>query len=89
MPPTEWTQPFRLPGSITDSQEQTMKSPQKPTTQPETAVLSHQDKARMRPLLTYAEAAELLAINPRTLSRRIAAGRYRAYGEGNGRRILI
>lgn len=49
---------------------------------------SPQDPAKLRPLLTYAEAAELLAIKPRTLSRRIAAGRYRTYGEGNGKRIL-
>jgi excisionase family DNA binding protein len=48
----------------------------------------HQGPPKLRPLLTYAEAAELLAINTRTLSRRIAAGRYRTYGEGNGKRIL-
>lgn len=46
------------------------------------------EPAKLRPLLTYAEAAELLAINTRTLSRRIAAGRYRTYGEGNGKRVL-
>ncbi|GAB4443219.1 MAG: hypothetical protein OHK0015_42880 [Chloroflexi bacterium OHK40] len=46
------------------------------------------EPAKVRPLLTYAEACALLAINFRTLSRRIAAGRYRTYGEGNGKRIL-
>jgi hypothetical protein len=47
-----------------------------------------QDPAKLRPLLTYAEAARLLAIKPCTLSRRIAAGRYLTYGEGNGKRVL-
>lgn len=49
---------------------------------------SKQEPTKFRPLLTYAEAAELLAIKPRTLSRRIAAGRYLTYGEGNGKRVL-
>jgi len=54
-----------------------------------TIAQGHQLPESTRPLLTYAEAAKLLAITPRTLSRRIAAGRYRTYGEGNGKRILL
>jgi excisionase family DNA binding protein len=39
-------------------------------------------------MLTYAEAAELLRIDKRTVRRRVAEGRYTAYGEGCGKRIL-
>lgn len=39
-------------------------------------------------MLTYAEAAELLRVDKRTVRRRVAAGRYTAYGEGCGKRIL-
>ncbi len=39
-------------------------------------------------LITYQEAAELLACSRRTVGRRIANGQYLAYGEGPGRRVL-
>lgn len=49
-----------------------------------------QDSAAPSPtlMLTYAEAAALLRIDKRTLRRRIAGGRYKAYGEGAGRRVV-
>ncbi len=43
------------------------------------------DEARM---LTFDEAAELLRVNKRTIRRRVAEGRYLAYGEGSGKRLL-
>ena len=39
-------------------------------------------------MLKYAEAADLLKVNKRTIRRRVAAGRYVAYGDGSGKRIL-
>ena len=42
------------------------------------------DAARM---LKYAEAAALLKVDKRTIRRRVAAGRYMAYGDGSGKRI--
>jgi excisionase family DNA binding protein len=39
-------------------------------------------------MIKYAEAAELLKINKRTVRRRVADGRYIAYGDGSGKRIL-
>jgi excisionase family DNA binding protein len=35
-------------------------------------------------MLTYAEAAALLKVDKRTVRRRIADGRYTAYGDGSG-----
>jgi len=43
------------------------------------------DSVRM---LTYAEVATLLRVDKRTVRRRVANGRYTAYGEGSGKRIL-
>ena len=40
-------------------------------------------------MLTYAEAAELLKVDKRTIRRRVAKGRYSAYGDGPGKRILF
>jgi excisionase family DNA binding protein len=39
-------------------------------------------------MLKYKEAADLLKVDKRTIRRRVAAGRYVAYGEGSGKRIL-
>lgn len=39
-------------------------------------------------MVTYAEAAALLRVDKRTVRRRVAEGRYTAYGEGCGKRIL-
>jgi hypothetical protein len=39
-------------------------------------------------MLTYAQAAELLAVAPRTVRRRVANGQYLTYGEGPGKRVL-
>jgi hypothetical protein len=39
-------------------------------------------------MLKYAEAAALLKVDKRTIRRRVAAGRYTAYGENSGKRIL-
>ncbi|HEU5097592.1 MAG TPA: helix-turn-helix domain-containing protein [Roseiflexaceae bacterium] len=39
-------------------------------------------------MLKYAEAAALLKVDKRTVRRRVADGRYVAYGDGSGRRIL-
>ena len=39
-------------------------------------------------MLTYKEAADRLKVNKRTIRRRVAAGRYMAYGDGSGKRIL-
>lgn len=39
-------------------------------------------------MLTYAEAAALLKVSKRTVRRRVADGRYVAYGHGSGKRIL-
>lgn len=39
-------------------------------------------------MLRYSEVAELLKVDRRTVRRRVAAGRYIAYGEGSGKRIL-
>jgi excisionase family DNA binding protein len=39
-------------------------------------------------MLKYAEAAVLLKVNKRTIRRRVADGRYVAYGDGSGKRIL-
>jgi excisionase family DNA binding protein len=39
-------------------------------------------------MLTYKEAADKLKVNKRTIRRRVAAGRYTAYGDGSGKRIL-
>ncbi len=39
-------------------------------------------------MITYAEAAALLKVDKRTVRRRVAGGRYIAYGEGCGKRIL-
>lgn len=39
-------------------------------------------------MLTYDEAATLLKCNKRTIRRRVAEGRYLAYGEGSGKRLL-
>lgn len=39
-------------------------------------------------MLTYAEAATLLKVDKRTVRRRVAEGRYTAYGQGSGKRIL-
>lgn len=39
-------------------------------------------------MITYAEAAQLLCVDKRTLRRRVAAGRYIAYGDGRGRVLL-
>jgi excisionase family DNA binding protein len=39
-------------------------------------------------MLKYAEAAELLKVDKRTIRRRVAAGRYIAYGDGSGKRLL-
>ena len=39
-------------------------------------------------MLTYKEAADQLKVNKRTIRRRVAAGRYMAYGDGSGKRIL-
>jgi excisionase family DNA binding protein len=39
-------------------------------------------------MLTYAEAAALLKVDKRTVRRRVADGRYSAYGDGSGKRIL-
>jgi hypothetical protein len=44
------------------------------------------DKVRM---LKYSEAAELLKVDRRTVHRRVTAGRYIAYGNGSGKRILL
>ena len=38
-------------------------------------------------MVTYAEAAALLKVDKRTIRRRVADGRYIAYGEGSGKRI--
>ncbi len=43
------------------------------------------ESARM---LKYAEAAALLKVDKRTVRRRVADGRYVAYGDGSGKRIL-
>jgi excisionase family DNA binding protein len=43
------------------------------------------EEARM---LKYAEAAKLLKVDKRTIRRRVAAGRYVAYGDGSGKRLL-
>lgn len=40
-------------------------------------------------MITFAEAALLLKVDKRTVRRRIAEGRYIAYGTGSGRRILF
>jgi excisionase family DNA binding protein len=40
-------------------------------------------------MLTYAEAAALLKVDKRTIRRRVADGRYTAYGQGCGKRILL
>jgi excisionase family DNA binding protein len=48
-----------------------------------------QEAARNIPaMLTYKEAADQLKVNKRTIRRRVAAGRYMAYGDGSGKRIL-
>jgi excisionase family DNA binding protein len=39
-------------------------------------------------MITYAEAASLLKVNKRTIRRRVADGRYIAYGDGCGKRLL-
>lgn len=39
-------------------------------------------------MLTYAQAAELLAVAVRTVRRRVANGQYRTYGAGPGKRVL-
>jgi excisionase family DNA binding protein len=39
-------------------------------------------------MLTYKEAADQLKVTKRTIRRRVAAGRYMAYGDGSGKRIL-
>ena len=39
-------------------------------------------------MLTYAEAAALLKVDKRTVRRRVADGRYIAYGDGSGKRFL-
>jgi excisionase family DNA binding protein len=39
-------------------------------------------------MLKYAEAAALLNVHKRTVRRRVADGRYTAYGDGSGKRIL-
>jgi excisionase family DNA binding protein len=39
-------------------------------------------------MLTYAEVAELVRVDKRTVRRRVANGRYTAYGDGCGKRIL-
>jgi excisionase family DNA binding protein len=39
-------------------------------------------------MLKYAEAAKLLKVHKRTIRRRVADGRYVAYGEGSGKRIV-
>jgi excisionase family DNA binding protein len=39
-------------------------------------------------MLTYAEVAALVRVDKRTVRRRVADGRYVAYGEGCGKRIL-
>jgi excisionase family DNA binding protein len=39
-------------------------------------------------MLTYKEAADRLKVNKRTIRRRVTAGRYLAYGDGSGKRIL-
>ena len=39
-------------------------------------------------MLTYAEAVKLLKVDKRTIRRRVAAGRYVAYGDGTGKRLL-
>lgn len=56
------------------------------TSQPTDAQLTlSEGPARM---LTYAQAAELLAVAVRTVRRRVANGQYRTYGAGPGRRVL-
>ena len=40
-------------------------------------------------MLTYAEAAALLKVDKRTIRRRVAGGRYIAYGDGSGKRLLL
>lgn len=40
-------------------------------------------------MITFAEAAALLKVDKRTVRRRVAEGRYIAYGSGSGRRILF
>lgn len=48
-----------------------------------------QEVARNIPaMLTYKEAADKLKVNKRTIRRRVADGRYVAYGDGSGKRIL-
>jgi excisionase family DNA binding protein len=39
-------------------------------------------------MLTHKEAADRLKVNKRTIRRCVAAGRYLAYGDGSGKRIL-
>jgi excisionase family DNA binding protein len=39
-------------------------------------------------MLKYEEAAALLKVNKRTIRRRVADGRYVAYGDGSGKRIV-
>ncbi len=39
-------------------------------------------------MLKYDEAAKLLKVDKRTIRRRVAAGRYIAYGDGSGKRLL-
>jgi hypothetical protein len=39
-------------------------------------------------MLTYAQAAELLAVAVRTVRRRVANGQYLTYGAGPGKRVL-
>jgi hypothetical protein len=46
----------------------------------------YESPARM---LTYAQAAELLAVTSRTVRRRVANGQYVTYGEGPGKRVLL
>jgi hypothetical protein len=40
-------------------------------------------------MIDYADAVKLLRVTKRTIRRRVAKGRYLAYGDGSGRKLLL